>query len=109
MNSRNAAKLGNQLSGSVTEPGRISTFFTLKIIIRMRKVVHLYQFLIFGIMDFRSLHLRHFLDFDFLNFLNHCFARREILRIPEFPDNSRRLFEGFSKAEAGLETDPEEF
>ena len=57
----------------------------------------------------RSLHLRHFLDFDFLNFLNHCFARREILMIPESPDNSRRLFEGFSKAEAGLETDPEEF
>ena len=75
----------------------------------MRKVVHLHQFLIFGIMDFRSPHLRHFLDFNFLNFLNHWFARREILRIPESPDDSRRLCEGFSKAEAGLEMDLERF
>ena len=109
MNSRNAAKLGNLLSGSVTEPGRNSTFFTLKIIIRIRKVVHLYQFLIFGIMDFRSLHLRHFSDFDFLNFWNHLVGRREIPRIPEIPDICRRLFKGFPKAEAGLETDLERF
>ena len=83
--------------------------FALKIIIRMRKVVHLYQFLIFGIIDFRSLHLRHFLDFDFLSFWNHLVGCREIPRIPEIPDICRRLFKGFSKAEAGLEMDLERF
>ena len=83
--------------------------FALKIIIRMRKVVHLYQLLIFGIMDFRSLHLRHFLDLDFSTFWNHLSARREIWRILEIPDNCRPLFKGFSKAEAGLEMDLERF
>ena len=80
-----------------------------KTIIRMRKVIHLYQFLIFGIRDFRSFHLHPFLDFDFSTFWNHFFARREILRISEIPDNCRRLFKGFSKAEAGLEMDLERF
>ena len=108
-NFRHSTKFEQLLGRSVTEPGRIWRFVALKIIIRMRKVVHLHQFLIFGTRDFRSLHLRHFLDFNFLNFLNHWFARREILRIPEFRDISRRLFKGFSKAEAGLEMDPEEF
>ena len=75
----------------------------------MRKVVHLHQFFIFGIMDFRSLHLRHFLDFDFLSFWNHLVGRREIPRIPEIPDICRRLFKGFPKAEAGLEMDLEGF
>ena len=108
-NFRHSTKFEQLLGRSVTEPGRIWRFVALKIIIRMRKVVHLYQFLIFGIMDCRSLHLRHFLDFDFLNFLNHLFGRREIPRIPEIPDICRRLFKGFSKAEAGLETDLERF
>ena len=75
----------------------------------MRKVIHLYQFLIFGIIDFRSFHLHPFLDFDFSTFRRHFFARREILRISEIPDICRRLFKGFSKAEAGLEMDLEGF
>ena len=94
---------------SATEPGRIWKLVALKIVIRMRKVVHLYQFLIFGITDFRSLHLHHFLDFDFLKFLNHLFGRREIPRIPEIPDICRWLFKGFAKAKAGLEADLERF
>ena len=108
-NFRHSTKFEQLLGRSVTEPGRIWRFVALKIIIRMRKVVHLDQFLIFGSMDFRSLHLRHFLDFDFLSFWNHLVGRRQIPRIPEIPDICRRLFKGFSKAEAGLETDLERF
>ena len=57
--------------------------------------------------DFRSRHLHLFPDFIFSTFWNHFLARREILRILQIPDNCRRLFKGFPKAEAGLEMDSE--
>ena len=62
---------------------------------------------VFAISDFRSRHLHIFPDFIFLTFWSSFLARREILRILEIPDNCRRLFKGFPKAEAGLEMDLE--
>ena len=94
-------------------PAGFSRFVAFKIVIRMRKVIHLYQLSMY--LHSATSDLVIYTFFWTLFFRRFGINFRPAARFWGFGDprqildNSRRLFKGFSKAEAGLEMDLERF